>query len=208
MTILRYMNILLASNNEHKKAEFSRLLVGHTIALPADLGLSFDFREDKETFTENALGKAMALATVAPPSWAVLADDSGLCVDALDGEPGVRTARYGQAATGRLLGSSERNQFLLRNLSSITEVEERSAQFVCDLALIINPHRIFTVCEEAVGYIAFESAGVGGFGYDPIFIVKEVGQTMASIADEEKDRYSHRGIATRRMIKILEDLRV
>lgn len=202
------MKILLASNNSHKKEEFSRIFCDHTIALPNELGLTFDFREDKETFTENALGKATALATIAPSGWAVLADDSGLCVDALDGEPGVRTARYGQAVSGRVLGSTERNQFLLRNLAHLERMEDRRAFFVCALAIILAPYRIFTVCESVEGYIATEGAGSGGFGYDPVFYIKEAKMTMAQLHEEEKDLYSHRGIASRRLMTLLEEVGV
>jgi len=205
MSILRSMKILLASNNGHKREEFSRTLAPHTITLPGELGITFDFEEDKDTFTENALGKALALAAIAPAGWMVLADDSGLCVDALGGGPGVRTARYGQQASGRLLDSGERNQFLLKNLSHLSKKEERRAHFVCALALVVAPHRIYTVCESVDGFISLEASGSGGFGYDPIFIVEEVGAPMATLPEGEKDRYSHRGVASRRLITLLKE---
>jgi len=205
MSILRHMKILLASNNGHKREEFTRILAPHTITLPSELGLSFSFEEDKETFTENALGKALALAAIAPPGWAILADDSGLCVDALAGEPGVHTARYGQLPSGRLLESGERNQFLLKNLAHLTTREERSAHFVCALALIIAEHRVYTVCERVDGFIAFEASGSTGFGYDPVFIVEEVGAPMATLPVGEKDRYSHRALASRRLSMIMKE---
>lgn len=206
MSIFRSMNILLASNNLHKRDEFSRLLKGHTLVLPAELGLHFDFEEDKATFTENALGKALALSLVAPKKYMVLADDSGLCVDALGGGPGVRTARYGMETFGRLLQSGERNQFLLQNLSLLKTPLERSAQFVCALALVVDKHRVFTLCESVQGSIATSSYGEGGFGYDPVFMVTEAGRTMAELTEEEKDRYSHRGRATRHLITLLGEL--
>lgn len=205
MSILRYMKILLASNNAHKKEEFSRILAPLTIALPTELGLTFDFDEDKETFTENALGKAHALAAIAPAGWAILADDSGLCVDALGGAPGIHTARYGQTEGGALLESGERNQFLLKNLSHLTKRAERSAHFVCALALIIAEHRVYTVCERVDGFIAFEASGSTGFGYDPIFIVEEVGAPMATLPEGEKDKYSHRALASRKMNMIMKE---
>lgn len=206
MSILECMKILLASNNAHKREEFSRIYSDHTIALPSDLGLVFDFQEEKETFTENALDKARALFAIAPEGWTVLADDSGLCVDALGGQPGVRTARYGQMADGALLESYERNQYLLKNLSHLTSLEERTAHFVCALALMVSAHRIFTVCESVDGYIALQGSGGGGFGYDPIFIVKSADTTMASLSDGEKDRYSHRGVASRRLNTIIKEI--
>ncbi len=200
------MNILLASNNSHKRDEFSRLLASHTLILPKDLGLEFDFEEDKETFTENALGKAMALAQTAGQGMMVLADDSGLCVDALGGGPGVRTARYGMETFGRLLESPERNEFLLKNLAHLEDPSQRSAQFVCALALVVDKHRVFTICESVDGWIATSSYGAGGFGYDPVFFVTEAGRTMAELTDEEKDRYSHRGRATGHLITLLGEI--
>ncbi|HZJ88164.1 MAG TPA: non-canonical purine NTP pyrophosphatase [Sphaerochaeta sp.] len=199
------MKILLASSNVHKKEEFAHLLPSYTLALPTELGISFDFIEDRETFTENAFDKAMALAAVAPPGWSVLADDSGLCVDALGGGPGVRTARYGMEAKGRLLSSAERNAYLLENLAHLQREEERRAYFVCALALVLSPRQIYTVSEEVAGSIAFASEGSGGFGYDPIFIVTEAGLTMASLSEAQKNRYSHRARATQRLLQLLEE---
>ncbi|MDN5333349.1 MAG: XTP/dITP diphosphohydrolase [Sphaerochaeta sp.] len=206
MSIFRNMNILLASNNEHKKEEFSRILTGHTIVLPRELGIDFDYEEDAETFTENALGKARALASQAPEGYKILADDSGLCIDALEGRPGVRTARYGLETFGRILESGERNEFLLKNMAHLEKKEERSAQFVCALAFVMDKRREFTFCETVDGFIAKESYGEGGFGYDPVFIVKEEGKTMAELSDEEKDRYSHRGKASHHLITLLGEI--
>lgn len=200
------MNILLASNNLHKWEEFSRLLKGHTLVLPSELGLHFDFEEGKATFTENALGKALALSHVAPKGSVVLADDSGLCVDALGGRPGVRTARYGMETFGRQLESDERNQLLLENLNHLQSPKERGAQFVCALALVMDTYRVFTFCESVRGSIATTSFGKGGFGYDPVFIVTEAGRTMAELSEDEKDRYSHRGRATRHLITLLGEM--
>ncbi len=199
MSIFRSMNILLASNNSHKKEEFSRILTNHTILLPQDLGLTFDFDEDRESFTENALGKALALKAIAPAGMVVLSDDSGLCVDALGGSPGVRTARYGMEEHGRMLDSGERNAFLLGNLSHLVTKEERRARFVCALALVVDTYRIFTICESVEGFIAKESYGKGGFGYDPVFVITQTGKTMAELSEQEKDKYSHRGRATRHL---------
>ena len=190
------MKILLASNNLHKKQEFERLLPEHHIVLASELNINFDFEEDKLTFTENALGKANALRELAPKEWAILADDSGLCVDALAGGPGVRTARYGMDVFGRLLQSEERNDFLLKNLSHLQQKEERTAYFVCALALVIDQRRVYTISESVKGYIAKQPYGNGGFGYDPVFVVTEIGKTMAELKDEEKDFYSHRGRAS------------
>jgi XTP/dITP diphosphohydrolase len=200
------MNIVLATTNAHKREEFSRILTGHKLFLPSELGLSFDFEENAETFTENSLGKALSLSKLVPKGYAVLADDSGLCVDALQGQPGVRTARYGMETFGRLLEAGERNEFLLQNLKDRVQEKERSASFVCALSLIVSPYRIFTFCEAVEGHIAFEQYGKGGFGYDPVFVVDEVGKTMAELTAAEKDVYSHRGRATRHLITLLGEL--
>ena len=200
------MNILLASNNTHKKEEFARILTSHTIMLPSELNLSYDFEEDKETFTENALGKARALQAIAPEGYLVLADDSGLCIDALDGSPGVRTARYGMEEHGRMLKSTERNEWLLKNLSHLEKAEERSARFVCALALIAAPHRIFTLCESVEGYIALKSYGKGGFGYDPVFVPSGYKKTFAEMELAEKNQISHRGRAVHKLTEYLKSL--
>ena len=200
------MNIILATTNNHKREEFSRILREHTLFLPSELNLVFDFEENAETFTENALGKAMDLAHRAPEGYAILADDSGLCVDALQGAPGVRTARYGMEVFGRLLGAEERNAYLLKNLKAYQTNEERKAHFVCALALVINPFRIYTICESVEGHITKEPYGKGGFGYDPVFHIDEAGKTMAALGEEKKDLYSHRGRATHLLKTLLGEL--
>ena len=197
------MKILLASNNLHKKQEFERLLSSHTIYLPSDLGITFDFEEDEPSFTLNALGKAQSLRALVPNEYVILSDDSGLCVDALFGGPGVRTARYGMDVFGRMLQSEERNEFLLKNLRHLKTKEERKAYFVCALAVVFDPYRVFTISESVEGYIANQSSGVKGFGYDPVFVVSEIDKTMAELSDEEKDRYSHRGRASRLLATLL-----
>ena len=200
------MNILLATSNTHKRDEFARILKDHAIFLPADLGLTFDFEESSETFTENALGKALSLLPSLPEGYAVLADDSGLCVEALGGNPGVRTARYGMEEAGRLLEAGERNLYLLKNIEHCTTKEERKAKFVCALALVVDQYRIYTVSESVEGFITTEPDGHEGFGYDPVFYVKEASATMAALHDEDKDLYSHRGRATRLLHTLLGEI--
>lgn len=206
MSIFFAMDILLATSNAHKRDEFARLLQGHTLHLPSELGLQFDFEESAETFTENALGKALSLQKSAPQGYAILADDSGLCVDALDGGPGVRTARYGMEEAGRLLEAGERNAYLLKNLEQYKTKAERKAQFVCALALVLDKQRVFTIAESVEGTITKESAGHAGFGYDPVFYVEEAHSTMAALDEGEKDLYSHRGRACRLLNTLLGEL--
>ncbi|NLZ76992.1 MAG: non-canonical purine NTP pyrophosphatase [Spirochaetales bacterium] len=193
------MDILLASNNDHKQEEFSRLLAPHRILMPKDLGIAFDVEEDRSSFTENALLKATTLKALAP-EYRILGDDSGLCVDALDGGPGLQTARYGFDVHNHLMDSKERNAYLLKHMEG---VEDRSARFVCALALVVDDHRVYTVCEEAKGSIARHERGSEGFGYDPIFIVDGEGLTMAELGMEAKDELGHRGKASRILMEII-----
>ena len=193
------MDILLASNNDHKQEEFSRLLAPHRILMPKDLGIAFDVEEDRSSFTENALLKATTLKALAP-EYRILGDDSGLCVDALDGGPGLQTARYGFDVHNHLMDSKERNAYLLEHMEG---VEDRSARFVCALALVVDDHRVYTVCEEAKGSIARHERGSEGFGYDPIFIVDGEGLTMAELGMEAKDELGHRGKASRILMEII-----
>ena len=194
------MTIYLASNNAHKRDEFARLFPGHAIRMPGDDGCAFEFAEDGSTFLENAMGKAYALfRTVHAP---VIADDSGLCVAALGGAPGLISARYG-AQNGRNLDAAERNAFLLERLKG---VDDRAAYFVCCLVLAVEDARCYTVQETVHGIIADAPRGRGGFGYDPLFIVPGIGKTIAELPDHEKDRISHRGRASRRMRALMESL--
>jgi XTP/dITP diphosphohydrolase len=206
MSIFSPMKILLATSNNHKREEFARILTDHTIFLPSELGLTFDFEESGETFTENALGKALSLLPDLPEGYAILADDSGLCVAALGGEPGVRTARYGMEEAGHLLEAGERNAYLLKNLEHCPTKKERKATFVCALALVVDQYRVYTISESVEGSITKEPDGHAGFGYDPVFYVEEAFATMAELSEGDKDLYSHRGRATRLLNTILGEI--
>jgi XTP/dITP diphosphohydrolase len=194
------MDIYLATNNAHKRDEFVRLFPGHRIRIPADEGLPFDFEEKGESFWENAMGKAYALfpLTRAP----VLADDSGLCVAALGGQPGVISHRFG-AENGKNLEPSARNSYLL---SCMEGAVDRAAYFVCSLILLLEGVRFFAVQETVNGLITEAPRGRNGFGYDPVFLIPETGKTIAELPDKEKDRLSHRGRASRRMLSLMETL--
>lgn len=196
------MDILLASNNEHKQEEFARLMTPHRILMPKDVGIVFDIEENRSSFTENALLKAITLKALAPRYW-VLGDDSGLCVDALDGGPGLQTARYGFEVHNRLMDSEERNVYLLKNMEGF---KNRDARFVCALALVISDYRIFTVCEEANGSIAYRASGSEGFGYDPIFIVEGKNLAMAELGMKAKDELGHRGKASRMLMELIRSI--
>lgn len=195
------MIIVLASNNAHKAQEIRPFLGGHTLRLPAELGLSFDFPEDGDTFLANSMGKAMALYGLC--GLPCLADDSGLCVDALDGRPGVYSARYGSPDGSTPLDAVERNALLLNEMAG---KGDRSCRFVCCLSLVLSPYRAYTVQETCEGELLVAPRGLGGFGYDPIVFLPELGRSVAELSPEEKHRVSHRGRALERMSRLLEGL--
>jgi XTP/dITP diphosphohydrolase len=156
------------------------------------------FDEDAPTFGENALGKALHYSR--GKEGLVFADDSGLLVPALAGAPGVRSARYaGPTAT-----SAERNAKLLTELRGKTE-SQRAAYFVCAIALVEGGQTVAVVTDRADGLILESPHGTGGFGYDPVFYVPSLGKTFADLSPAEKNTYSHRGKAFRRLLALLGD---
>lgn len=194
------MKLYFASGNEHKKKEMSRLLGGFSLTLPKEEGIDFDPDENGSTFIENAIIKAKALYSIVKEP--VLSDDSGLCVKALSGKPGIHTARYGEEELKRKLTDKEKYMFLLKNMEN---VDDRSATFVCAICLYLSPERIYVIQEESKGKIALEPVnGDGGFGYDPVFFNDEAGKIVSTLKEGEKDLYSHRGKAAR-IIKLLLD---
>jgi XTP/dITP diphosphohydrolase len=202
------MTIWFATGNAHKKAELAAILPGHEIRIPADAGIDFDPEESGSTFLDNALIKARALCRLAAEkdlSGPVIADDSGLCVDALGGRPGIYSARYGGEG-GKKLDTAERNALLLRELGNNPS---RKARFVCAMVLLLSEDRFFAAQETLEGEIisrAEDAQGRGGFGYDPILRLPELGRTVAELSEEEKNRLSHRGKAGRVIGEMLERL--
>ena len=195
------LKIYFASSNDHKKQEMMRLLNGVNITLPKEEAIAFDPVEDGNSFIENALIKAKDLyKKVNAP---VLADDSGLVVDALDGRPGIHTSRYGDV-DGKKLIQSEKNAKLLGEMEG---KENRRARFVCALVLMVSNEKIYIIQETVEGYIAHSIRGEHGFGYDPLFLVEETGKSAAELSDSEEDKYSHRGRAVRKMNLIIEKLK-
>ena len=194
------MKLYFASGNDHKKTEMSRLLGGFELTLPKEEGIYFDPDENGETFIDNAVIKAKALYDIVHAP--VLADDSGLCVDALGGKPGIHTARYGEEDAGRKLSAEEKYMLLLKNMEGITN---RRAEFVCAICLYLSPTRIYVIQETSEGSIALTpSNGNGGFGYDPVFYNNEAGMIVAELPEGKKDLYSHRGKAARIMKTLIE----
>jgi len=195
------MNIWFATNNTHKKKELEAVL-GKKLQIPSECGIAFNPEETAMTFRENALLKARELKKLINKNEPVIADDSGLCVDALDGRPGVFSARYGET-NGRKLTSGEQNLLLLEELNNI---QKRSARFVCAMVLLFDYDRFFIVQETLEGEIvksADYAKGDGGFGYDPIFLLPESGRTLAELSAEEKNNISHRGKAGKQIAAIL-----
>lgn len=200
MHYLLNMEIVLATGNMHKKKELEQILSGHKILIPSDLGVDFDCDETGLTFMENALLKAETLYELVKRP--VLADDSGLCVQALDGAPGIYSARYGSEG-GVNLSDADRNNLLLKNIDG---VEDRTAFFVCAMVLITAPYKVYSVQESFEGSIAEAPYGGGGFGYDPVFIDALSGKTAAELTDKEKNLVSHRGKAGKVMNTLMEAL--
>jgi XTP/dITP diphosphohydrolase len=192
------MKVVLATGNRHKQKELSRIWPHTQILTPIDLGIRFDHDETGSTFFENALGKAQHLFELCDVP--VVADDSGLCVDALGGAPGIYSARYGEDELGRPLEQGEKNALLLSRLDGS---RDRSARFICSMVVVLGPHRFLSVQESFEGTIAYEAAGTGGFGYDPLFVPEGYETTVAELDDEVKDRISHRGKAASRLGTLL-----
>jgi len=188
------MNVWFATNNAHKKNELEAIL-DTRLSIPSDHGIFFNPEETGTTFCENALLKARELKKLlGKKDDLVIADDSGLCVDALDGRPGIFSARYGETG-GEKLTYKQKNLLLLEELG---DNPLRSARFVCAVVLLFEHDRFFIVQETLEGEIVKSRElirGEGGFGYDPVFLIPGLGRTLAELSAEEKNSISHRGKA-------------
>lgn len=191
------MKIYFATGNAHKKEELARILFDHEIVMPSDEGISFDPEETESTFYGNSLIKARALWELTGRP--VIADDSGICVDALGGAPGVLSARFG-SEQGQKLDSTQRNELLLEKMRGI---QNRSCRFVCNMVLYLAADRFYSVQETLEGTLIDQMRGTGGFGYDPLVLVPEYGLTVAELSPEKKDELSHRGKAGRIIARLL-----
>lgn len=183
------MKVILASKNQHKLTELSAILsqLGFEIALESEYGLDIDVEETGTTFEENSFLKADAVMKAS--GLPVLADDSGLMVDALNGAPGVYSARYGHKASDK-----ERTAYLLENMKDVPE-ERRGAKFVCVITCLFPDGRKIVARGECPGVIARAPHGENGFGYDPVFYLPELGMTYAELPSEQKNAISHRARA-------------
>lgn len=191
------MKFVLATNNAKKLEEMRAILstLGVEVVSPRDLGIHIEVEETGTTFAENAMLKAKAICEAA--QLPAIADDSGLCVDALNGGPGVYSARYG----GEGLDDVGRYRLLLESMRGQTT---RAAHFACAIACAFPDGKTLTAEGRCDGTIAFAPIGEGGFGYDPVFFVPEYRKTFGQLTAEEKSAISHRGRALKDFVAKLE----
>lgn len=192
------MKIIIATHNKHKLAEMARILepMGYEVVTDRDLGIELtDAEENGKTFLENARIKAESGCRES--GLPCIADDSGLCVDALDGEPGVYSARY----SGEHGNDAANNEKLLNNLKNVPD-EKRTARFVCAICVSFPDGNEITAEGACEGKIGYEYKGNNGFGYDPLFMVGD--RSFAEFSAEEKDAVSHRGNALKKLQSKLE----
>ena len=192
--------LILATSNKDKAREIAEILsdTPFVVTTMKEEGYDPDIVEDGKTFEENALIKARAVHALAEGAY-VMADDSGLCIDALDGAPGIYSARFcGEDST-----YPEKFAKIFEMLKDVPE-EKRTAKFVCSIAVVRPDGSEFTVRGEVCGVLHEKPEGDGGFGYDPIFYVPEFGMTTAQMTKEQKNSISHRGKASRAMADILK----
>lgn len=218
------MKIYLATGNKNKKREMQELLPEHQIVIPADENIEFDPDETGTTFYENSIIKAKTLYEIT--GCPAIADDSGICVDALGGEPGIYSSRFAGPdfihgkPDGTKITQDEQNRYLIDmtnkaiaggNLPKAPYLNgERSCHYTCAMVLYCGADRIFIAQETFEGCLLDDinkQAGDGGFGYDPIVFLPEYNKTVAQISAEEKNKISHRGKAVRAIQKIIDDLK-
>lgn len=191
--------LIAATKNKGKLSEISEILADFPFRVISmeEAGITKDIDEYGSTFEENALIKARAIHEITGEM--VMADDSGLEVDFLDGAPGIYSSRFaGEGAT-----DEDKNQKLLGMLEGV-EFEKRTARFVCAIAVVFPDARHFIVKGTCEGYIASKPEGTNGFGYDPLFYIAAYGITTAQMESEEKHKISHRGKALRNMVEELK----
>ena len=217
------MKIYLATGNKHKKREMTELIPEHEIVIPSDEGIDFDPEETGKTFYENSIIKAKALYDIVHAP--VIADDSGICVDAIEGRPGIYSSRYAGPdfpqgrPDGIKITQEEQNKYLISELNKALENPKpdfenflhgkRSCHYTCAFVLYLGNDRIYAVQETFEGTLIdniSKQKGSGGFGYDPIVFLPEYGKTVAEISAEEKNAISHRGKAVSAMKNIIKNL--
>jgi len=210
------MKIYLATNNLHKKKEMEAIFTNHEIVIPSDEGITFNPEETGKTFAENSLLKAKTLWKIVHQP--VLADDSGICVDILNGVPGIYSARYAGKnmhtgmKNGEKISQAAQNKLLIEETNEAVEKVKvdmenpRSCRYVCALTLYFGPDRYYLIQETLEGNLIkdlSEQKGCGGFGYDPIVLLKGENRTIAQLTEEEKNEISHRGKAGKVLNKLI-----
>ena len=222
------MKIYLASGNKNKKREMQQLFPDHEIVIPSDEGIAFDPIENGTTFYENSLIKAKSLWQIVHAP--VLADDSGICVDALGGKPGIYSARYAGPEyekglpDGQKISQDEQNRFLIQqtndSLAKNPDIKKkypecaflngkRSAHYVCAIVFYVGSDKFYVAQETMEGALIEnieDARGTGGFGYDPLFFLPQFNKTAAEITAEQKNLISHRGKASAQIKKIVESV--
>ena len=195
--------LLLATSNPGKISEYRFLLdgLGYQITTLTEEGITKIVTESGDNYEQNARLKAIAYAKLSQLT--ALADDSGLEVDALDGEPGVKSARF----AGEVATDEEKVSLLLAKLNNVPW-ERRTAHFKCVIAIAGPEGHTKVCCGECQGIIAFKAKGENGFGYDPIFFLSEIGKTMAELPSEIKNQISHRARASQKARHILQQLKI
>jgi XTP/dITP diphosphohydrolase len=193
--------LLIATSNKGKFKEYTQLLAGLPFELVSlrDANINAEIEENYNNYRENALHKAITCARLS--GLMTLADDSGIEVDALEGEPGVRSARY----AGDDVSDAMRLAFLLEKIKDVPW-EKRTCRFVCLIAVAISPEKTEIFRGQCDGYVTFEPRGENGFGYDPVFYFPELDKTMAELETGVKNKISHRAIAAEKAGKLLEAL--
>ncbi|MBR2715114.1 MAG: RdgB/HAM1 family non-canonical purine NTP pyrophosphatase [Ruminococcus sp.] len=184
---------VIATNNKKKLNEMARILspLGINVVTAKDINIDLgDVEENGATFADNAYIKAKSAFDLVDSEYCIVADDSGLCVDALGGKPGIYSARFG----GDGLSDSDRVDLLLNEMEDIP-ADKRGAHFACAICAIMDDGTVITAEGKCHGYIGFEPTGDGGFGYDPIFMVND--KSFSQLSAQEKDECSHRGVALR-----------
>ena len=217
------MKIYLATGNKNKKREIVELLPDHEIVIPSDENIEFDPDETGTTFYENSLIKAKALYDIV--HYPVIADDSGICVDALGGSPGIYSSRYAGPdfmqgkPDGTKISQEEQNIFIIQQTNDIIKSGNlpqmpylngpRSCHYTCAMVLYAGPDRLFVAQETFEGALIEDiknQAGTGGFGYDPIVFLPQYNKTVAQLTADEKNAISHRGKAVRAIKMIIDQL--
>ena len=217
------MKIYLATGNMNKKREMAQILRGHQIVVPKDEGIQFDPIENGTTFYENSIIKAKSLYEIVQQP--VIADDSGISVDALDGLPGIYSARYGGSnfhqgkPDGQKTPQEDQNRFLIQELNDALSTGKidskkfqngpRSAHYTCAMVLYLGHDRVYVAQDTMEGTLVEkieDARGNGGFGYDPLFFLPQFGKTAAELSADQKNAISHRGKATRALVSLINSL--